>query len=211
MVKTEDIIRSVRTILDHNVSSSQLAALQDEVGTLDLDTIIKDSIRPAAMQLMQVVPVELATLKTQRQERTTAELPPISISLPADFLRFVSCSLATWDYPVTELKAAGSREHMREFGEFESLKATGHRPLAVQGESSVTLYGGGATRLGELTYIGMPDINEESISIDDRLYDPMCYTIAALACEVLKDTQKADSMLQTARSLMVSAEQETTK
>lgn len=210
MAAIADIIKSVRTILDHNLSSTELEDLT-EVQTLDLDTLIRNSVRPAAMQLMQTVPAELATLKAQRVETAEARIPPISIPLPADFLRFVSCSLPLWDYPVTELKAAGSREHMRQFGEFDGLKATVHKPLAVQDDDAVILYGGGATRLAELTYIGTPEMTETEIDVDDRLYDPLCYIVAALACECLKDTQKSQNMMLTAKSMMVSAEKEQTK
>lgn len=205
MATIENIIKSVRTILDHNLSSTELKDLT-EIGTLDLDTIITGSIRPAAMQLMQAVPVELATLTTQKKELTAPTQPPISISLPVDFLRFVSCRIASWNYPVTELKAAGSREHLREFGEFSGLKATAHRPLAVRDGNDVTMYGGTSSRMAELTYIAMPEMTETEISVDDRLYDPLCYIVAALACEVLKDTQKSQYLMQTARSLMTSAE-----
>lgn len=210
MAKIEDIVKSVRTILDHNLSSTELEDLT-EIGTLDLDTIIKDSIRPAAMQLMQTAPMELVTLTTHKKESDTLMQPPISISLPSDFLRFVSCRIASWDYPVTELKAAGSREHQREFGEFAGLKATAHRPLAVRDGNDVTMYGGTSSRMAELTYIAMPEMTETEISVDDRLYDPLCYIVAALACECLKDTQKSQNMMLTAKSMLVSAEKELTK
>lgn len=210
MAEISTIVSAVRTILDHNLSSTELEDLT-EIGTLDLDTIIKGSIRPAAMQLMQAVPVELATLTTHKREEKVLMLPPISISLPSNFLRFVSCRIESWDYPVTELKAAGSREHLREFGEFSGLKATGHRPLAVRDGNAVTMYGGTASKIAELTYIAMPEMTETKISVDERLLDPLCYIVAALACECLKDTQKSQNMMQTAKSMLVSAEKELTK
>ena len=205
MAAIADIIKSVRTILDHNLSSTELEDLT-EVQTLDLDTLIRDSVRPAAMQLMQMVPVELADAKTESKQYQDGIAPPVELALPDDFLRFVSCRLSGWAYPVTELKAMGSREHLRQHGEFEGLKATNGKPVAVMNKDKIIMYGGASARLAECIYIGMPDMDGTGIEIGGRLYDPLCYIIAALACECLKDTQKSQYMIQTARSLMTSAE-----
>ena len=224
MAAIADIIKSVRTILDHNLSSTELEDLT-EVQTLDLDTLIRDSVRPAAMQLMQMVPVELADVKNvQAQGRTEIRpdgsiviqpiVPPVTIPIPDDYLRFVSCKTGEWDYPLTRLSEAGSREHMRQYGEFGGLKATAHKPVAViapssngtEGGMEIILYGGRNGHQAEVSYIGMPYMDDTSIEIGVRLYDPLCYIIAALACECLKDTQKSQYMIQTARSLMTPAE-----
>lgn len=208
-----DIVTSVRTILDHNVSKSVLEDLEDII-TLDIDTIIRDAVKAGAMQLMQMVPVELADITVHSYDASSGNVlaSPFVMALPTDFLRFVSCQMGGWSYPVTELTAQGSKEHLRQYGEFDDLKATNNRPVAVMGvagdpeTAALVMYGGNKHTSASCCYIGMPEITQTTIAIGDRLYTPLCYIIAALVCEVLKDTAKSQYLIQTARSLMTSAE-----
>lgn len=209
-----DIQKNVRTILDYNKVSAALDSM-DEFSALDIDSMIKDSVSPALMQLMMMAPLEIVeqSVTSKTLALAASGLSPVEIQLPDDFLRFVSCKLTSWKYPVTELSAMGSKEHQRQYGEVEGLKATASNPIAVMdysdtsGKKTLILFNGvkGDTE-ATCNYVGIPESSTTEITLSERLHVPLYYIVASLVCEILKDTQKSQYMMQTARSLMTSAE-----
>lgn len=209
-----DIQKNVRTILDYNKVSAALDSM-DEFSALDIDSMIKDSVSPALMQLMMMAPLEIVeqSVTSKTLALAASGLSPVEIQLPDDFLRFVSCKLTSWKYPVTELSAMGSKEHQRQYGEVEGLKATASNPIAVMdysetsGKKTLILFNGvkGDTE-ATCNYVGIPESTTTGIALSERLHVPLYYIVASLVCEILKDTQKSQYMMQTARSLMTSAE-----
>lgn len=209
-----DIQKNVRTILDYNKVSAALDSM-DEFSALDIDSMIKDSVSPALMQLMMMAPLEIVeqSVTSKTLALAASGLSPVEIQLPDDFLRFVSCKLTSWKYPVTELSAMGSKEHQRQYGEVEGLKATASNPIAVMdysetsGKKTLILFNGvkGDTE-ATCNYVGIPESTTTGITLSERLHVPLYYIVASLVCEILKDTQKSQYMMQTARSLMTSAE-----
>lgn len=209
-----DIQKNVRTILDYNKVSAALDGM-DEFSALDIDSMIKDSVSPALMQLMMMAPLEIVeqSVTSKTLALTASGLSPVEMQLPDDFLRFVSCKLTSWKYPVTELAAMGSKEHQRQYGEVEGLKATASNPIAVMdyseasGKKTLILFNGekGDTE-ATCNYVGIPKSTTTGITLSERLHVPLYYIVASLVCEILKDTQKSQYMMQTARSLMTSAE-----
>lgn len=209
-----DIQKNVRTILDYNKVSAALDSM-DEFSALDIDSMIKDSVSPALMQLMMMAPLEIVEQSVTSKALTLAVsgLSPVEMQLPDDFLRFVSCKLTSWKYPVTELSAMGSKEHQRQYGEVEGLKATASNPIAVMdysetsGKKTLILFNGvkGDTE-ATCNYVGIPESTTTGIALSERLHVPLYYIVASLVCEILKDTQKSQYMMQTARSLMTTAE-----
>lgn len=209
-----DIQKNVRTILDYNKVSAALDGM-DEFSALDIDSMIKDSVSPALMQLMMMAPLEIVeqSVTSKTLALAASGLSPVEIQLPDDFLRFVSCKLTSWKYPVTELSAMGSKEHQRQYGEVEGLKATANNPIAVMdysetsGKKTLILFNGvkGDTE-ATCNYVGIPESTTTGIALSERLHVPLYYIVASLVCEILKDTQKSQYMMQTARSLMTSAE-----
>lgn len=209
-----DIQKNVRTILDYNKVSTALDGM-DEFSALDIDTMIKDSVSPALMQLMMMAPLEIVeqSVTSKTLELATSGLSPVEMQLPDDFLRFVSCKLTSWKYPVTELAAMGSKEHLRQYGEVEGLKATASRPIAVMdyseasGKKTLVLFNGvkGDTE-ATCNYVGIPESTTTGIALSERLHTSLYYIVASLVCEILKDTQKSQYLMQTARSLLTTAE-----
>jgi hypothetical protein len=209
-----DIQKNVRTILDYNKVSAALDSM-DEFSALDIDSMIKDSVSPALMQLMMMAPLEIVeqSVTSKTLALAASGLSPVEMQLPDDFLRFVSCKLTSWKYPVTELSAMGSKEHQRQYGEVEGLKATASNPIAVMdysetsGKKTLILFNGvkGDTE-ATCNYVGIPESTTTGITLSERLHVPLYYIVASLVCEILKDTQKSQYMMQTARSLMTSAE-----
>lgn len=209
MVQIADIKSRVRCIMDYNQQSSELDNLED-ISTLDLDTMIEESIVPGMTQVCLLAPVE--KLKIARYEEETGTLTDyVTLAVPGDYLRFVSCQCVNWHYPVTELHDVGSKEHRRQFSEFEGLKATADNPVAVlcMADSTTMLlqmFGGKPTGKRWLDYIARPKVTEEGIDIPEAVEDAAYYTIAAFVCEMLKDTQKSQQMIQTAQSLLMTSE-----
>ena len=209
-----DIQKNVRTILDYNKVSAALDSM-DEFSALDIDSMIKDSVSPALMQLMMMAPLEIVEQSVTSKALTLAVsgLSPVEMQLPDDFLRYVSCKLTSWKYPVTELSAMGSKEHQRQYGEVEGLKATANNPIAVMdysetsGKKTLILFNGvkGDTE-ATCNYVGIPESTTTGITLSERLHVPLYYIVASLVCEILKATQKSQYMMQTAQSLMTSAE-----
>lgn len=211
-----DIQKNVRTILDYNKVSAALDGM-DEFSALDIDSMIKDSVSPALMQLMMIAPLEIVEQKVAsaavNPDPKGSSLAPVEMQLPEDFLRFVSCKLPSWKYPVTELATMGSKEHLRQYGEAEGLKATASNPIAVMdyseasGKKTLMLFNAiEEDTQATCNYVGMPTDDGSNVTLSDRLHNPLCYITAAIVCEILKDTQKSQYLMQTAQNLMTSAE-----
>lgn len=211
-----DIQKNVRTILDYNKVSAALDGM-DEFSALDIDTMIKDSVSPALMQLMMIAPLEIVEQKVAsaavNPDPKDSSLAPVEMQLPEDFLRFVSCKLPSWKYPVTELAAMGSKEHLRQYGEAEGLKATASNPIAVMdyseasGKKTLMLFNAiEEDTQATCNYVGIPESTTTGIALSERLHVPLYYIVASLVCEILKDTQKSQYLMQTAQNLMTSAE-----
>lgn len=216
-VTTDDIISGVRIILDHNDVTSSIASLTD-VDTLNLDDIIYQHIVPCARLVELVCPEDMVdwTSVTGGTLDNTENI--YTLPLPDGYIRFGRCKLSNWVYGVSEPVDTGSREFIRQFGEFDALKASSSRPLAAIVNGDASTYGNTLLMFGTdedttLDYCSVlvePSISDSSINVGTELYQPLLFCVAAHTAETLKDSSKANQMMTTMYNMLGHAKQEQT-
>lgn len=209
----QDIIRRVRVVLNHDPNVVALTEFEDEDVALQIDDIIRGHIEPAARLTVLEAPAEYLTYSSQTTSTYVGGHREVTIDASA--IRLGRAMVAGWSGPVyvERFVEPFSEEHLRQYGEFNGLKATSREPVVVvmtrNSGWELHLFGGITedAQTTSVTYVTSPKITPasqsavESISIDSRLEDALVNHVAALTSESLGDSNKYKELMGLAAGL----------
>lgn len=217
----DNILPAVRTILDYNEDEDELGVV-GEVDTLALDKIITSQAQDALRYCMMNCPKEWVTwgrppgtgsVKTDDDTHYYYQQP-----LPDGYLRFGSAMLSSWKVPCYSVVGPEDKEYLKQFQEFEGLKATPLHPVTAlmntttgtsSTENAYLQMFGSVTSGTTLTYCNiavLPDVST-SWTMKSQLLAPMVAVTAAFTAQVLKDQNKFASLMNQAQVLLTTAEE----
>lgn len=130
------ILADVRTAIDENTDISpftdESGAITD-IPTLEMDDIIKSKISDAINIVRSIAQTDKLQVKTATANQTwTDEIKHIGqVTLPQDYMRFVSFKMSDWLYPVTKLLPTDSNLYAQQFSEWGGLRGTPSKPIAA--------------------------------------------------------------------------------
>lgn len=159
-VALEELVKEVRITLDENASQS--AYLKENRDNLELDEIIISKLPEAARDVTESCPIESLDPVEMDVSVTSTEGGGI-ITLPDDFLRFVSLRMSGWNRSVTSLAAEGSDIDMMQRNPY--TRGTSTKPVCVfthteSGKKAIE-YFGSSSSVDKALYMPLPDIEKE--------------------------------------------------
>lgn len=211
MVGLSKILEDVRIVLDHNDVVDSIAGLGED--QLNLDDIIENQVEAAGRILVEMSPRSYIKWSSSTGGESV-DGKYYAIPLPADFVRFGAAKMSDWTKAVVTYGFMSDESYAMQQSEFAGIRATCRKPMAFlcespDGGSEVQLYpcNTGAT-LQYFTYCKQPKLANDEIDISDTQYQPFIYITAALVAEVLKDTNKNNELIASAK-LMLTIPEET--
>jgi len=213
MQKTvEEIVQSVRIVLDEN--SVNIAFIESDTDTLDLNDIIKQHISAAVRSIVLDAPSTLLDGGTDLSAQTLYWENEVGIGmgyiiLPDDFLRLVIFQMSDWKRPVTkEIKDTDAQYFMQK-SKYLGIRGGISKPVCALTTSKsskimefYSCIGGETVEIEKARYIPIPDITAETIEIPTRLVDACILTIAGLTCVSIKEANQATQFFELSKSLI---------
>ena len=211
------LVKSVRVIMDRNMSSTALSDLGD-VDTLSVDDIITDAIPRAARIVEQAASFHLIG---QGSPFTGTIYWPKAvgvgsghISLPDDFLRLVCFQMSDWVRPAYEVITMDDERYGMQQSEFAGIRGNPHNPVVAIVPWSTGLQlefysctAGDKVYVRRARYLKMPTItgtgDAATINISEKLKDAIAYYAAGLAAATLNETDISKNLIEHSKSLMV--------
>lgn len=201
--KVADLVREVRIAIDKNNSSAPLTALAD-VDTLSINSLIESKIEDAARAVTVNAPRHLldsgkafgaaiawSSSKTKHWGFT---------QLPEDFLRLVTFQMSDWSYPVVEAITELNPLYAQQKSRFAGIGGNPQRPVVaiVQHPIGLVLEFFSCTSndiaVKIARYIPIPRIENERLSVSEKLIDAVIYYCAYLVLVSLSEVELAKVM-----------------
>lgn len=221
-----DIVRDVRIAIDQNQDAKSMENFGD-VDTLDLSNLIKDKIVDAAKLIMKVAPLHMIgkgvkpnVLKIRYKKVYEGDSQCYAVvKLPANYMRCVTFRMEDWLLPITgsDIITPESPEYALQRSRVVGVRGNKERPVLAlvpyvadatkketEEDKTEYCYEAYSTDDGKqcyFTYLPIPTISAEKISLPSRLYRAVVYAIAYLTALALNAQAQASVMLSTAKQL----------
>lgn len=164
-VAIDDLVKEVRITLDENAEQSSY--LNESVENQDLDAIIRAKLPEAARDVIDTAEVELLEPVAMQTTATANEWGGV-LTVPEDYLRFVSLKMKGWVRAVTALAAEGSDIELMQHNPY--TRGTKSKPVCIlrTNESGVKVieYYGVSAEVEKALYVPMPKVvTEEGVDV----------------------------------------------
>lgn len=206
--KVEDIVRRVRTEIDRNMQSAQLAEFGD-LETLSLDALIREKIPQAARLVVLRAPLHLLGWGIPFGEAVEwlTDYSGHTI-LPDDFLRLLSFKMDDWSQPITEIIESGTPEYERQQCPFAGIRGNASHPTCAIVHTPTGLmlewYGSNSNNahIATAQYLPVPRIDALGrIVIPEKVYAAVVLLTASLVAAVYQ-SDLADSLEARANQIL---------
>lgn len=224
--QVSNIVRDVRIAIDQNQDAKSMENFGD-VDTLDLSNLIKDKIEDAAKLIMKAAPLHMIGkgVKPNNLEILYEKVYEgdsqcyAVVKLPADYMRCVTFRMEDWLLPITgsDIITPESPEYALQRSRVVGVRGNKERPVLVlvpyvadatkketEGDKTEYCYEAYSTddkKQCYFTYLPIPTISKDNISLPSRLYRAVVYAIAYLTALALNAQAQASVMLSTAKQL----------
>ena len=158
-ISLDELVRDVRISLDENAVQS--AYLEADADNLELDELIRSKLPEAARDVTESASVELLDPEPMPTEVESCEYGGM-LSVPEDFLRFVSLKMAGWEKSVTVLAGEGSDIDKMQGNPY--TRGTSKKPVCVLGHDAlgkkVIHYYGASDKVERALYMSVPKVDD---------------------------------------------------
>lgn len=159
-VAIDDLVKEVRIALDENAEQSSY--LNESVENQDLDAIIRAKLPEAARDVIDTAEVELLEPVAMQTTATANEWGGV-LTVPADYLRFVSLEMKGWIRAVTALAAEGSDIELMQHNPY--TRGSKSKPVCILSTDAsgvkVIEYYGVSAEVEKALYMPMPKVVTE--------------------------------------------------
>lgn len=203
--QVEDIVRDVKVAIDENMNSTPLISI-GEINSLSLESLIESKVQDGVMQVLMSAPVRMVdggvpiTSEVVWDSEGTGGYVSGHIGLPSDFMRLVSFKMTDWSIPVFYPITPDSPLYPMQKSRFGGIKGNPEKPVCAivpGGSGSVLEFfscKGRSSSVEAASYLPIPKVEEDAISIPQMCYRPSVYMIAALTKESLREHDFAEVM-----------------
>lgn len=224
--QVSNIVRDVRIAIDQNQDAKSMENFGD-VDTLDLSNLIKDKIVDAAKLIMKAAPLHMIgngvkpnnlEISYNKVYKGDSQYYAV-VKLPANYMRCVTFRMEDWLLPITgsDIITPESPEYALQRSRVVGVRGNKERPVLVlvpsvadatekgteedEIEYCYEAYSTDDKKQCYFTYLPIPTISEDKISLPSRLYRAVVYAIAYLTALALNAQAQASAMLSTAKQL----------
>ena len=207
-----DIKRDIRIALDQNMSSTPLLNTGD-VDTLALDDIIESKIEDAARVVTRDAPIYLLdggeSFGDNIEWFTREGIGGGIIVLPSDFLRLVSFQMSDWSMAVTAAITEDDPLYALQSSRYAGIKGNPQKPVVAIATRPIGLVlefysctAGAGTYIKRATYMPMPKIVGDNISISEKVKPAVVHYAAYLVASSIGQADLAATLLNISKDLL---------
>lgn len=192
----------VRDILNETGAEESFSLISVE--TVKLDDYIK-SVMPDAVRfvLSQNISSLYLPVDSVSSSTTNADDGCAVVTLPSDFLKFISCRVSGWKREVQ--KIGGENEYKSNHNAI--TRAGVNKPSCVYANSStgrvIECFPSGA--LSYFRYVknvSIPTLDTDSLPVSDEILNSICYAAAYLVYTIFENTIAAENMKKISLELL---------
>ena len=207
----EGIAKDVRIAIDRNGASAALKDLGD-VDTLTIDEIIMSKVVEAVKRVHSIAPAHLLDggYFFGDSIHWPDENPGCGwVSLPDDFMRFISFKMDDWARGVFTCMSTDDVEYEKQSLPFKGVRGTPLSPkcfISIRPEGRIMEFyssKNNSAKVSFANYLPYPKIENNSVRICEKCYDGVVYTIAGLVMATVGDVDKSNVFNELAKSALV--------
>lgn len=205
------IQKDVRIVLDQNMTSDALTALQD-TETLSLDELIESKVVEAVRRVHNEAPLDKLNQGHNFGDALYwrgADTCGWTL-LPDDFMRLIVFMMDDWDRAVYKPLHIDNPKYYKQASRFKGIRGTPQHPkcaIAIRPEGKVLEFyscKSQESKVSRAVYIPYPKIDQYGgIEISNQCYEAVIYVIASLVSATIGEADKVKLFNELAQSLLV--------
>lgn len=206
-VTVAEIVREVKIILDENTENNPILTVDTD--QLQIEEIIKSRIIDAVRFIHESAPSHML------DDGLNIVGSPVTVQdgsgyvvLPDDFMKLIIFKLETWSRPVIEPISDTDPLYFAQSSRFRGIRGGTDKPVCAitTGKDGRVLEffsvaPGTTAKINKAKYLPLPKIEDNTIKVCRKLYQPINYQCAGLVALTLKDTN-AKSYFEVAKSFV---------
>lgn len=204
-----DIVRDVKVVLDENMSSEELLALED-VETLSMEDIIESKVEEAVRRVESVAPINmLESGHNLRDSLFWSGDGSGFVVLPDDFMRLMSFKMSDWERTLHSAITADDPIYAKQSSRFKGIRGNKQKPVVAivnrpEGRALEFYSCDSESATMDIgVYRPYPKMDEyKGIEISERCYMAVVYVIGALTLMTYGATDKATGLIELSKSIM---------
>lgn len=204
-----DIVRDVKVVLDENMSSEELLALED-IETLSMEDIIESKVVEAVRRVESVAPINMLESGHNLIDSLFWNGDGSGfVVLPDDFMRLMAFKMSDWERVVTDAITVDDPMYAKQSSRYKGIRGNKQKPVCAivnRPEGRVLEFYSCDNESATMemgVYRPYPKIDEyKGVEISERCYMAVVYVIGALTLMTYGATDKATGLMELSKSIM---------
>lgn len=204
-----DIVRDVKVVLDENMSSEELLALED-IETLSMEDIIESKVCEGIRRVESSAPLSMLDSGHNFGEEGLFwdNYESGFVILPDDFMRLMSFKMSDWEKTITQAITEDSPLYAKQSSRYKGVRGNWQKPVVAivnRPEGRVLEFYSCKDNLAEVikgVYRPYPKIEDGAVEISERCYMSVIYTIASLVSLSMGEADKATGLIELSKSIL---------
>lgn len=204
-----DIVRDVKVVLDENMSSEELLALED-IETLSMEDIIESKVEEAVRRVESVAPINMLESGHNLIDSLFWNGDGSGfVVLPEDFMRLISFKMSGWERVIHDAISVNDPIYLKQSSRFKGIRGNKQKPvvaIVTRPEGRVLEFyscdnENATMEIG--VYRPYPKVDEyKGVEISERCYMAVIYTLGALVLMTYGESEKASVLLELSKSVI---------
>lgn len=205
-----DIVRDVKVVLDENMSSEELLALED-IETLSMEDIIESKVEEAVRRVESVAPINMLESGHNLIDSLFWNGDGSGfVVLPDDFMRLMAFKMSDWERVIHDAISVNDPIYLKQSSRFKGIRGNKQKPVVAivnrpEGRALEFYSCDNENATMEIgVYRPYPKVDEyKGVEISERCYRAVVYTIGALVLITYGEADKASALTELSKSILV--------
>jgi hypothetical protein len=205
-----EIVRDVKIVLDENMTSEELLALED-IETLSMEDVIESNVVEAIRRVESAAPINMLESGHNLIDSLFWNSDGSGfVVLPDDFMRLMAFKMSDWERTLHSAIEATDPIYAKQSSRFKGVRGNKQKPVVAivnRPEGRVLEFyscdnENATMEIG--VYRPYPKVDEyKGVEISERCYRAVVYTIGALVLLTYGEATKASALTELSKSILV--------
>lgn len=205
-----EIVKDVKIVLDENMTSEELLALED-IETLSMEDVIESNVVEAIRRVESVAPINMLESGHNLIDSLFWNGNGSGfVVLPDDFMRLMAFKMSDWERTLHSAIEATDPIYAKQSSRFKGVRGNKQKPVVAivnRPEGRVLEFyscddENATMEIG--VYRPYPKVDEyKGVEISERCYRAVVYTIGALVLLTYGEATKASALTELSKSILV--------
>lgn len=205
-----EIVKDVKIVLDENMTSEELLALED-IETLSMEDVIESNVVEAIRRVESVAPINMLESGHNLIDSLFWNGNGSGfVVLPDDFMRLMAFKMSDWERTLHSAIEATDPIYAKQSSRFKGVRGNKQKPVVAivnRPEGRILEFyscdnENATMEIG--VYRPYPKVDEyKGVEISERCYRAVVYTIGALVLITYGEADKASALTELSKSILV--------